>query len=118
MHMIQSLADLEMLKILYKLPSEYTNALEQHLMARYEIEGNGEDVFGFRLPDEACLYHLTNEDDEHELLQHINDFQYVNVKNIGDKDYFEIKVVVEGDVNIYFFLEDTFDVWTEQWLRN
>jgi ribosomal protein L4 len=118
MQMIQSLADLEMLKILYNLPSEYTKVIEQHLMKRYEVEGNSKNVLGFRLPDEACIYHLTNENDEHELLQHINNYQYVKVKSITEKNYFEIKVVVDGYVNIYLFLEGTLDSWTEQWLSN
>ena len=118
MQMIQSLADLEMLKILYNLPYEYSKVIEQHLMERYEVEGNGGNVLGFRLHDESCIYHLTKEDDEHELLQHINNFQYVKVNRLGDKNYFEIKVVVNDDVNIYLFLEGTFDSRTEQWLSN
>ena len=50
MQMIQSLSDLELLKILYKLPSEYTKVIEQHLMKRYEVDGIGENEPGFRLP--------------------------------------------------------------------
>jgi hypothetical protein len=118
MQMIQSLADLEMLKILYKLPSEYTKVIEHHLMKRFEVEGNGKNVLAFRLPDEACIYHLTKDDDEHVILKHINNFHYVKVKSIGDKNYFEIKVVVDGNVNTYLFLKGTFDGWTEQWLSN
>ena len=118
MQMIQSLADLEMLKILYKLPTEYTKMIEQHLMKRYEVEGNGKNMLGFRLPDETCIYHLTKEDDEHVILQHINNFQYVEVKQAGNTDYFEIEVSIDGDVNIYLFIEGTLDPWTEQWLSN
>jgi len=118
MQMIQSLADLEMLKILYKLPTEYTKVIEQHLMDRYEGEGNGKDVFGFRLPNEACIYHLTKEDDEHVILQHINNFQYVKVKQVGTKRYFEVKVEHDQKANLYLFLEDTFNPWTELWLSN
>ncbi len=118
MQMIQSLADLGMLKIMYTLPAKYTKVIEQHLMKRYEAEDNSVNMVGFRLPTEACIYHLTSRNDEHELLQHINDYQHVKVKSIGDKRYFEIKVVVDGDVNIYLFLEGTLDGWTEQWLSN
>ena len=87
-------------------------------MKRYEVEGNGKNVLGFRLPDEACIYHLTKEDDEHIILLHINNFQYVEVKQIGNKRYFEVEVKHDQDVNLYLFLESTLDPWTEQWLSN
>lgn len=116
--MIQSLADLEMLKILYNLPFEYSKVIEQHFIKRFKVEGKGKSLLGFRLPDESCIYHLTKEDDEHVLLQHINNFQYVIVNRLGDKNYFEIKEVVNDAVNIYLFLEGTFDPRTEQWLSN
>lgn len=118
MQIIQSLADLEMLKILYKLPNEYTKVIEQHFMKRYEAEGNGQTILGFRLPDESCIYHLSKEDDEHIILQHINNIQDIKVKQIEGKTYFEIEVLVDGNVSIYIFLEGTFDGWTEQWLSN
>lgn len=87
-------------------------------MSRFKVEGNGNSVLTFRLPDEACIYHLTDKEEEHELLQHINDFQYVKVKMVDDVTYFEIKVESDGDINIYLFVEGTLDDWTEQWLRN
>lgn len=118
MQMIQSLADLELLKILYKLPTEYTNVIEHHLMKRYELEGNGENVLGFRLSKESCIYHLTKENDEQILLQHIKNFQYVEVKQAGNNRYFEVKVKHDEDVNLYLFLEGTLNPWTEQWLSN
>lgn len=118
MQMIQSLADLEMLKILYKLPSEYTKVIEQHLMKRYEVDGIGENVLGFRLPNKACIYHLTKANDEPVLLKQIKNFQYVEVKQADNKRYFEVKVKQDQDVNLYLFLEGTLNPWTEQWLSN
>lgn len=118
MQIIQCLADLEILKILYNLPFEYTNVIEQHWMKRYKTEGNGENLLGFRLPNEACIYHLTKDDDGHVLLQHINNFEYVEVKQAGNNRYFEVKVKHDQVVNLYLFLEGTLEPWTEQWLSN
>ncbi|MED0665950.1 hypothetical protein P4T04_06415 [Bacillus badius] len=117
MKMIQTLADIEVLKVWSTLPLPYIKVIEQQFMERYEAEGNGESITAFRLPTESCLFHLEDDSDTQLLLDYLIKAELVEYKATGDLMYYQISLMNDHQMSLIYFLEGTLSPKIEQWLQ-
>lgn len=117
MKTIKTMADLESLRRMGRIPLEYVNAIESEFLNWFEAEGAGESIMAFEMPQHACMYHLEDKNDTPFLSNQILNIEYVEKEELKDCTYFRIGIMNDHQMNLVYFLEGTLDQKFEKWLE-
>ncbi|MFD2679255.1 hypothetical protein [Bacillus seohaeanensis] len=117
MKRIQTIADIEALKIQSNIAKSFLNVVELEFMNWFEAEGTEESLTSFRLPNHACIYYLEGERDTSFIANQSLFIEYVEKEVTDDCTYFRIGIMNDHEMSVIFFVEGMLDEQFEQSLQ-
>jgi hypothetical protein len=114
---IQTLSDIEELKARGNVNLNYLRVIEEEFINWFKAEGNAESLTSFRLPNEACIYHLEEKEDASFISSQMLSIEYIEKETSEDCVYYRIGIMNDHQMSLLYFLEGTFGLSFEQWLQ-
>lgn len=117
MKIIRTIADIAELIEKGNIPLSYLSDLKSEFLILYESEGTGESLESFKLSNQACMYHLENEEDTRFLQERILEIEFVDKEKTNECTYFRVGLMNDHQINLVYFLGGTLENKFEAWLK-
>ncbi|GAE26247.1 hypothetical protein JCM9140_2286 [Halalkalibacter wakoensis JCM 9140] len=116
MEIIQSLADIESLRVREKIPLELITEIEKDFLSIYEAEGNETYLMDFRLSTWRSLHILEKGDRVAAKIGHSLELEYVELCKLKGLEYYRCAVRNDQEFQLFYSIVGTHDPETEEWL--
>jgi hypothetical protein len=117
MRIIQSLADIEMVKASSNLPLAYVRVIEEYFTLFFDSAGHEESIIQFRLPVHEAILILESNQDVTSMMQYIMDIEFIDFESVGEIEYYRIGKRNDHEIQLCFALRGSFSQQIEQWLE-